>query len=232
MALDVYMRVRYGNRRVTPLGNMMASDMASLVTILDSLHGIEWDRLWDSYVSEYNPIWNVDGTVTVTEERDLTQGHTGTNTFADTGTDTDTHSGTDTEGHTGNDRSQNTGTDRHDIQNNVNGFDSGSAVPESSSTDTLTAGTGTTVTHGETISTQHGEQITTKYGKTNTNSRNFEDTDKGSVTTTTKRGGNIGVTMTQQMLEADLEYWTKAKAQFYRNVMQEIIDDITYKITV
>lgn len=163
-----------------------------------ALNGVEWDRLWTSYTAEYNPIWNVDGTDTIKEERDLTQVHTGTDKYADSG----------------NDKLVRSGKDSQTIQNSTWAFDSSSNVNTDKSVTDIEPGT----------------TDTTTYGKTNTETRDLNDTDKGTVTTTHTRGGNIGVTMTQQMLEADLEYWSKAAARFYERVCMDIVDRITYKI--
>lgn len=58
--------------------------------ILDSRQ-YEFENLYNSTVLEFNPLWNVDGTETIT--RQLKQ--TGTDTHAQTGTDTTTDSGSD-----------------------------------------------------------------------------------------------------------------------------------------
>lgn len=46
-----------------------------------------WDRAWKALQLTYNPIWNVDGTVTETEERDLTRAGTSSGTTGNTRTD-------------------------------------------------------------------------------------------------------------------------------------------------
>jgi hypothetical protein len=294
-ALDIYLKDCYGNRRVTRLGRMMNSDMGSLIIIIHSLHGVEWDRLWASYKTTYNPVWNVDGKETTTVTRTVSTTHKGTDTYSDSGSDTATHSGTDTYSdggsdmttlsgtdtysdsgsdsttHSGTDTYSDSGTDRISKTDNgnsnvitkVNGFDGGevndntvSTTTSSEETDSTTYGKTNTntknlkddITYGKTStntkdlsnSTKYGKTSTntkdltdtTTYGKTNTNTKDLTDTETETTTTENTRGGNIGVTMTQQMLEADLSYWTKAKAQFYRNVIREIVDEITYSIVV
>lgn len=194
------------------------------------LNGTKWDRLWTDYTAEYNPIWNVDGTSTVTETRNLAQGHTGTNTFADSGKDDLKHTGTDTYKDSGDDVTKRSGTDTQKTENFMNGFDSSNASPSDSSTVTLTPGISETMTHGKGTTNTKDLTDSTEYGKTSTNTRAYEDSDTGTVETVTKRGGNIGVTMTQQMLEADKSYWLDKMSNFYMMVCEDIVNMITYKI--
>ena len=273
----------------------MNSDMESLIIIIHSLHGVEWDHLWSSYKATYNPIWNVDGKETTTVTRTVSTKHTGTDTYSDSGSDSATHSGTDTYSDDGSDTTTISGTDTYsdsgsdstthsgtdtysdsgtdsisktdsgntNVITKVNGFDGGevndntvSTTTSSKETDSTTYGKTNTntknlkddTTYGKTNtntkdlsnSTKYGKTSTntkdltdtTTYGKTNTNTKDLTDTESEKTTTENTRGGNIGVTMTQQMLEADLSYWTKAKAQFYRSVVKEIVDEITYRIVV
>lgn len=46
-----------------------------------------WDRAWKALQLEYNPIWNVDGDVVETEDRDLTRAGTSSGTTGNTRTD-------------------------------------------------------------------------------------------------------------------------------------------------
>lgn len=263
--LDFYIKTAYGFRIVNAIGLQLDNQFSGVPRVCNLLwlkYSVKWDRLWESYSAEYNPIWNVDGEVTETETRDLTAGHTGTDTTGATGTDTLTHTGTDTTGTTGTDTLKHTGTDKmqgggtdketrsgsdqRQTTGNVYGFDSGGAVPAESGSETVTAGIGTTTTKSEnstntkdlTDSTTYGRQEkntkdltdSTTYGRTDTTTHNTEDTDKGTITRTTRRGGNIGVTMTQQMLEADADYWNKCSSLFFETVCKDVADALTYKI--
>lgn len=252
----------YGFRIVNALGLTMRDNLTRLCNLLWLKYSVKWDRLWAGYTAEYNPIWNSDAEVTETEERDLTAGHTGTDTTGTTGTDTLKHTGTDTMGTTGTDTLKHTGTDtiqgggtdketrsgtdQRQTTGNVYGFDSSGAVPAESGSETVTAGIGTTTTKSEnstntknlTDETEYGhtekntKDLTdaTTYGRTDKTEHNTQDTDKGTIKRTTKRGGNIGVTMTQQMLEADSDYWNKCTSLFFETVCEDIVNEITYKI--
>lgn len=108
----------------------------------------KWDRLWDIYNLEYNPLYNY----TVTEEETINVDDSGT--IADTGTqrrviDTDTtNTGTNT---VVTDREvSNTGTDTHNISKQVS--DGGNESIQKSSTQ-LNTGTDTTVNDTDTTNT-------------------------------------------------------------------------------
>lgn len=261
--LDFKIETDYGSRILNNFGTHIQTDIIKVSDFLYLKYGIKWDRLYKSYTSEYNPIWNVDGSITETETRDLaadhtgtdttgstgtdTQKHTGTETIADSGTDTETHMGTETVADSGTDNESRSGTDRKETTGSVYGFDSSGAVPSDTGSETVTAGIGTSTTYGKTEentknltdSTQYGktEENTknltdsTTYGRTDTTTHNTKDTDTGTITRQTTRGGNIGVTMTQQLLEADTEYWNKVTSLFYHQVITDIVNEITYKIS-
>lgn len=232
--LDFYIQRQYGPRVLNNMGLALTdgTGIDKLTDLIFALRETKWNRLWTDYTAQYNPIWNVDGEVTVTEERNLHQDHTGKNTFTDSGTDTLKHTGTDDYKDTGDDVTKRTGSDTRRTENFLNGFDSSSASPSDSSTETVTPGISETLTHG--LDHKNTKDLTdaTEYGKTQTNDRDFSDTDEGSVTTTTHRNGNIGVTMTQQMLEADKNYWLDKMSLFYEMVCRDVVDMITYGIYV
>ena len=245
--LDFKIETDYGSRILNNFGKHVQTDITRISDFLYLKYGIKWDRLYRAYTSEYNPIWNVDGSITETETRDLAADHTGTDTTGSTGTDTETHTGTETVADSGTDSESRSGTDRKETSGSVYGFDSSGAVPSDSGSETVTAGIGTSTTYGKkedttkdlTDSTTYGknEESTknltdsTTYGRTDTTTHNTKDTDTGTITRQTTRGGNIGVTMTQQLLEADTEYWNKVTSLFYQQVITDVVNEITYKIS-
>lgn len=192
---DTYIKTNFGERILSNIGMLVNSDIDSLTDLIFALFGTKWARLWTDYTVEYNPIWNVDGTETITETRNLSNTETGTDTHTESGTDTRTDTGSET------------------TSSNVYGFNSSSASP--SDTETRTPNL----------------TDATQYGHTDTRSADLKHSDTGTITTEHKRGGNIGVTMTQQMLEADADYWNKARALFYKAVALDIVQEITYKIS-
>ena len=211
---DVYLKSQYAPRKLSNLGQMVVTDVNSLTDIIFSLHAISWDRLWSDYTAEYNPIWNVDGTETETETRNLKQSHTGTDNYNHTGTDNIKSTGTDSVG--------TSGTIKNETDTSTYGFDSASAVPSGKSVSTDTPNT--------TTNTNYGKTDTSTYNSSNNNTKDLEDTDTGTVVRELVRGGNIGVTKTQELLTADQEYWTNQMSKFYKQVIKDIVDEITYKI--
>ena len=116
-----------------------------------------WEKLFELFNMEYNPLYNVDAYETITEERDLKY----------------THDNTDT----------------HNLTNGVN-------MTETNSTS------------GFNSDAFQNHDKTTNVGSntdTGTLKENGTDTDKGTITTTNRRYGNIGVTMTQQMIEREMD---------------------------
>ena len=145
----------------------------------------KWAELYNTMIYEYNPIWNVDGTVV--EERDLA----GTDYRTDDHTTERTHD--DSLERTHDDTMERTHDDTLTTKNDVYGYNSGTAAPESE----ITADHDGTITdaHTGTITDAHTGTIT----DTDTGTVNHDTTDTGSITTT--RQGNIGVTSTQSLIK-------------------------------
>lgn len=164
-----------------------------------------WDELYKTTQYEYNPIWNVDGTVV--EDRDLegtdylTDDHTTTRTH----TDTITRTHTDTLTRTHNDTLTTTHGAGSTNTHSVYGFNSSTEAPADKDTTTTNgtdsdAHTGTIAdAHTGAITDAHTGAITDK----DTGTRKHDTSDSGTVTTT--RTGNIGVTSTQSLIQEQRE---------------------------
>lgn len=161
-----------------------------------------WSELYASTQYDYNPIWNVDGTVV--EERDLA----GTDYRTDDHTTERTHD--DSMERTHDDTMERTHDDTLTTANDVYGYNSDTAAPESK----VTADHDGTITdaHTGTITDAHTGTIT----DTDTGTINHDTTDTGSITTT--RQGNIGITSTQSLIKEQRDV-----VQF--NIMDYIIND-------
>lgn len=333
---DKLMKIKYGDRHLNSWGQMMmrehdqsVADQQGFVdgcSLLWSLHQEEWKKLWNSYIAEYNPIWNVDGTETTVETRDLEDNHTGTDVLGQSGTiklgrtgnnsdehsgydnlehegynsDTTTgaysdsrsgydkveHDGTDTfakagsETNTHNGNIKDTGTET--VEKSIYGFNSSQDSPadkevrtpdlmrkfdnetnELSYTnreDTETVDLDDTTNYNSSTTRQYDSNNplterhdlnsndkqnynsttthnfastdTQTFDKTDTQTKKLTDTQDGTITTEHTRSGNIGVTMTQQMLQADKDYWLSATSLFFENVIKDIVNDLCYKIQV
>ena len=161
-----------------------------------------WTELYNSTQFDYNPIWNVDGTVV--EERDLA----GTDYRTDDHTTERTHD--DSMERTHDDTMERTHDDTITADSSTYGYNSSTAAP----TDKVVTDHDGTITdaHTGTITDAHTGTIT----DTDTGTINHDTTDTGSITTT--RQGNIGVTSTQSLIKEQRDV-----VQF--NIMDYIIND-------
>lgn len=156
-----------------------------------------WNKLYDTTVLKYNPIWNKDGTVTETEK------HIKNNNYTDVtdGTIAD-HSST-----IGNQNTETSGNENIDTTNNTNeknyvfGFNSESAAQ---SGETVTDDTGRTNTNRSENSKTNSSANT---DATTTNNTNFKHDEKENIDReyTRTEQGNIGITTTQQMINEERE---------------------------
>lgn len=238
LVMDFRIKHMYGNRTLTSFGeNIQTDDGANTcANILMLFYGTKWDRLYKSYVADYNPIWNVDGTETTTVTNDLKRTTTGNTSTTDSGSDlTEDTSNVKNESSRKLDNSgSSTNSESDGKDSSVYGFDSAGASPERSER-TTTSANGSSESH-ETESGSNEQDGTSSskvtYGKTSSGTNNGSESNTGTITTEVKRGGNIGVTMTQQLLEADINYWNKPVARFYDIVIKDILNEITLKIYV
>jgi len=156
-----------------------------------------WNKLYDTTVLDYNPIWNKDGTVTETEK------HIKNNNYTDvTDGKIADHSST-----IGNQNTETSGNENIDTTNNTNekdyvfGFNSENAAQ---SGETVTDDTGNTETNRSENSTTNSSANT---DATTTNNTNFKHDEKENIDReyTRTEQGNIGITTTQQMINEERE---------------------------
>ena len=156
-----------------------------------------WNKLYETTILKYNPIWNKDGTVTETEK------HIKNNNYTDVtdGTIAD-HSST-----IGNQNTETSGNENTNTTNNTNeknyvfGFNSDSAAQ---SGETVTDDTGRTNTDRSENSKTNSSANT---DATTTNNTNFKHDEKENIDReyTRTEQGNIGITTTQQMINEERE---------------------------
>ena len=146
-----------------------------------------WQKLYDTMVVDYNPIWNVDANVTETltgsENRDIARTGSGSNNRTLNLSDNETVNLSDNE------------TVNITDTESVKGFNSDSWAETHKN---VKAGTDNT--------THTGTDNTTHTGTDNiaiTDTESVDDDVTRSETRTQRRTGNIGVTTTQQMLEQE-----------------------------
>lgn len=156
-----------------------------------------WNKLYNTTVLDYNPIWNKNGTVTETEK------HIKNNNYTDvTDGKIADHSSTN-----GSQNTETSGNENTDTTNNTNekdyvfGFNSESAAQ---SGQTVTDDTGRTNTD-RSENTKSNSSANTD--ATTTNNTNFKHDEKENIDReyTRTEQGNIGITTTQQMINEERE---------------------------
>lgn len=251
-SLDGFIRRLHGNREI--YDDLLEYNSAhhedpngtrqNVIDIVDAhlaLNAYKYRHLWDLYVAEYNPLWNVDGSEKIIRDRNNTgtqdmqaSGHddftkSGTEQNAKSGYDSVTKSGSESESKSGTDTTTRNGSideqNGGDITTGRTTFDSATFLGTEKKEDTIDKETTYTDLEDE---TEYNSDVTTSftnrkdqtdYNSTETLSfTNRKDkTDYGRKDTRTDnlnehevtehiRGGNIGVTMTQQMEDAELNW--------------------------
>lgn len=193
-----YMGNISGGKIVSPLveslltnGTLSPASINALAQLMVDHYGKQWDKLWATLEFTYDPISNYD--MTETEHSSGSDTGTVTDQSTDTGTVKNDHSVTH-----GKTVSRNS-TASASQSNSIYGFDSVAAVPsddqsgENSVEETETNGGTDTDTNTRT------DNLT----RENTRTDNLKkETDR-----TLTRTGNIGVTTSQEMIEAERKLW-------------------------
>ena len=246
-------RVVFFNKRfpddddITSINNILRS---WVILLKSKAHNYE--RLYNLYMQNYNPLWNVDGVTGTVAQDDHTgtdtRKKTGADTLKQTGTDTRAASGTDSTDiltsddliKSGNETMQASGDDVNTKQ--VTTFDSGDNFVNSEK-DTVHNGkldthTYNNVTDARDISTSHD----TTYGRTDTNTKNLTDTqeynstDQDTRNLTDKhvdmviRQGNIGVVSSQKMWTEEAQLWRDNMSEFVKQIIREAVNLVTYAV--
>lgn len=163
----------------------------------------KYDHLYTIYSAEYNPIWNYEGTEKKETVRDFTDAHTGK--------DTDTNSGTDTTTYKGSQKDTNTGG----LQEARTTCDSDTDYDTNKTTDTRA--TERTFTNRQ-DELKHGKKTETDYNSTNTVHE--------AVTETMERGGNLGVTSSQDMARQEIDL--AGRLNLLQTITLDIVSAICY----
>lgn len=210
-------------------GAMTATDFANILKLKLT---DRWKHTLGIKLAEYNPVWNVDGTevhtvttqygkVTVSVDGEVNQVARGQdeveNAYGKENTSeqiTDGHQNT-THGTTTTDAQTVAGTDATQL----NAFNAGlvddtkHTINEGTTTHAITGTDETSIGKGKVKDTEGGsDTTTTTYGDiTTTNKGENLEANAGADIVTDKlvRSGNIGVTMTQQLLSAENSFWSQ-----------------------
>lgn len=197
-----------------------------IIKIWSAKEKLVWQKMYNTICYKYNPIWNKDGKTAWTER----QTGSGTKKETEKGTKTSNANGTTTDDYistsdttnktTG--TSANTRTGQDETTGKVSAYDSAdfqnrektnSTASENNSTESAEDFTGS----GK-VTNKGTKTIANTGGETNDVSRETSDSNTGETTHEQTETGNIGVTMTQQMISAEREI-----AMF--NIIDFIIND-------
>lgn len=242
----------YGDTIYCDTADLSQESLEQLGNLLYNRFNLQWTKLKNTLSLQYNPIHNYDltedyvgdnsysSTVDVSSDSDITNTGTQqlgtTETLTHTGTDTllTTHNNTDTTtyGHI-------TETDFTNSSNGgTYGFNSGTAIPSSTvsdTQDTSVTNSGTdSVAHSGTVTNQTTKNLTDGTSGTQTRTDNLREqnsTDLNRETTSTTennhtltRSGNIGITTSQQMIDAERKLW-------YWSFFEKVFDDLDKILT-
>lgn len=185
----------------------------SQVNLWFAAHSWNFDRLVKLIKEEYNPLWNKDGTVQETRTRDNTENETidtdGTMQRGGSNTEAETINHGRVETHSGTDSTQNDKTYNETSTSMVKAFNASAWQDTDSNTRNGEEHETGSLTHGEKIteSGSTGRNQTDTFGETNTTTDDTQRDLTGHETETYERKefGNIGLTMVQQMFNAELD---------------------------
>lgn len=184
-----------------------------IIKIWSAKEKLVWQKMYNTVCYKYNPIWNKDGKSVWTEQQSATGKKTetekGTKTtdangttndeFTSTSITTNKTTGTGTNTRTGNDETTGkvSAYDSTDFQNREKTNSTASENNSTESTEDFT-GNGKVTNSGK-------KTIANTGNETNNVSRETSDNNTGETTHEQSETGNIGVTMTQQMITAERE---------------------------
>lgn len=197
-----------------------------IIKIWSAKEKLVWQKMYNTICYKYNPIWNKDGKSVWTEQQSATEKKTetekGTKTTDANGTTNDEYTSTSetTNKTTGTGTNTRTGSD--ETTGKVSAYDSTDFQNREKTNSTASENNSTESTEDFTGSgkvTNSGTKTIANTGnETNNVSRETSDNNTGETTHEQMETGNIGVTMTQQMISAEREV-----AMF--NIIDFIIND-------
>lgn len=220
LALDLYYYGNYsGNKAISPLlerllndNNIIEDSEANTVAgILYKIYIKRWTRMWEVYLSEYDPTENYNMVENGEDNREFVHGETITRT------DNLTHNKTGNESENPNITDTRTPNLTRNVSENIYGFNSSDPSPANSGSEVQTG----TETNQRTGTNTHNYNTSDIDTGTQTNAHTGTDTDNNTHELT--RHGNIGVTTTQQMLQSEIELW---QWEFFTNVLFPDIDKV------
>lgn len=184
-----------------------------IIKIWSAKEKLVWQKMYNTICYKYNPIWNKDGKSIWTERQTgsgtRTETETGTKTTNANGTTNDEYTSTSTTTNKTTGTGTNTRTGQDETTGKVSAYDStdfqnrektNSTASENNRTESAEDFTG----NGK-VTNSGTKTITNTGDETNNASRETSDNNIAETTHEQVESGNIGVTMTQQMITAERE---------------------------
>lgn len=197
-----------------------------IIKIWSAKEKVVWQKMYNTICYKYNPIWNKDGKSVWTERQSATGKKTetekGTKTTDTNGTTNDEYTSTSNTTNKTTGTGTNTRTGSDETTGKVSAYDStdfqnrektNSTASENNSTESTEDFTG----NGK-VTNSGTKTIANSGNETNDVSRETSDNNTGETTHEQTETGNIGITLTQQMITAEREI-----AMF--NIIDFIIND-------
>ena len=177
------------------------------------------DRLWEGFMADFNPLWNVDG-VEGFISKDT---HTGTDTTRHTGTDRVNRDDTGNITKSGNETNASSGTDTS-INSNTT-FNSSTFYDNDKNT--INHGKTDTHTYNQVRDTHdlHNLDITT-YNSQNDETKNLTDNHVDLKV----RQGNIGVTKSTDLIKDNQAMYQDELMDFYKYVVRCCVNQVSYAV--
>lgn len=200
-----------------------------MIGIWSRVEKSNWLGLWETLLYKYNPIWNKDGTIVedrgVERRGEKSGSRTNSHTVTDTGTITDAHEGgventisnTGTITDDGSRESSGSSSNQKSVDHNVTGYDTNAYSPntqdvEDGNTTTTESGSQDNIRSLDTRQQINGEDSATDVRTLNTSKATEGSESEAETTSGTeseqyhrREFGNIGVTMTQDMIAKQRE---------------------------
>lgn len=187
--------------------------LKQIIKIWSAKEKLVWQKMYNTICYKYNPIWNKDGKSTWTERQTGSgtkkETEKGTKTTNANGTTNDEYTSTSTTTNKTTGTGTNTRTGQDETTGKVSAYDStdfqnrektNSTASENNSTESTEDFTG----NGK-VTNSGAKTIKNTGDETNNVSRETKDNNTGETTHVQSETGNIGVTMTQQMITAERE---------------------------
>lgn len=202
--LDMFYAMTYGHKHPAPILDMFVDedtgkidndDVAVIASMLYQLRGHEWEKLYAALKAEYNPVENTD----VYENY------------------TDLRTGSGTNGNTRTLNTSTTNTGNATVQSIANG--SGSTAANRYGFDSSTAVGDTTGTDSSNTNSTTGTQTSNTIADTGTITDAGTASNTENITHTLRKHGNIGVMTAAQLVGGEIELW---KWTFIIQVMEDI----------